>query len=98
MSNDIEVTDVTVRPFEADGEDSSLKAFADIVFNGKLVVRGVKVVEGKHGLFLSWPSRKTKNKERPFLDLVYSLDKDLHTHIWNKVESAYKESLTETGI
>ena len=41
--------------------DSSLKAFADVSFAGVFVVKGLKVVHGKNGLFVSMPSEQGKD-------------------------------------
>ncbi|MCK9554682.1 septation protein SpoVG family protein [bacterium] len=39
-------------------EDGKLKAFATITFDNAFVVRDLKVIEGKKGLFVAMPSRK----------------------------------------
>jgi len=48
-----------VRLYRFDG-DSKTKAFADISI-GHFVVKGLRIVEGKKGLFLSMPSEKSKD-------------------------------------
>ena len=55
-----EVQDLqVVRLYRFDGE-SKIKAFADISI-GHFVVKGLRVVEGKKGLFISMPSEKAKD-------------------------------------
>jgi len=55
-----EVQDLqVVRLYRFDG-DSKTKAFADISI-GHFVVKGLRIVEGKKGLFLSMPSEKSKD-------------------------------------
>ena len=39
----------------------SLKAFADIAVNDALVIRGVRILEGKKGLFVSLPKEQAKD-------------------------------------
>jgi stage V sporulation protein G len=48
-----------VRLYRFEG-DSKLKAFCDVSI-GDFVVKGIKVVEGKNGLFLSMPQEKSKD-------------------------------------
>jgi len=44
-----------------DKKDSSLKAFANVVLDDKLLLKGVKVVEGKDGLFVAMPQQQGKD-------------------------------------
>jgi len=46
--------------YRLDG-DSNLKAFADVSFAGVFVVKGLRVVEGKNGLFVGMPRRQSKD-------------------------------------
>jgi stage V sporulation protein G len=41
----------------------SLKAFADIAMNDAIVIRGVRVMEGKKGLFVSMPTEQGKDNK-----------------------------------
>ncbi|MBN2191095.1 MAG: septation protein SpoVG family protein [Candidatus Aureabacteria bacterium] len=52
----MEITEVRVTLKES--EDKKLKAFATITFDNAFVVRDLKVIEGKKGLFVAMPSRK----------------------------------------
>jgi DNA-binding cell septation regulator SpoVG len=52
------------RIFIMPDQTKPLKAFADIIVNGALVIKGVKVVSGKNGLFASMPQEQnTQNKK-----------------------------------
>ena len=39
-----------------------LKAFADIIIDDTLLIKGVKVLDGKNGLFVSMPQDQAKDK------------------------------------
>ena len=52
----MEITEVRLTLKES--EDRKLKAFATITFDSVFVVRDLKVIEGKKGLFVAMPSRK----------------------------------------
>lgn len=49
----MEITEVRVTLFR----DERLKAFVNVVFDNAFIVRGVKIIEGPKGLFVSMPSR-----------------------------------------
>lgn len=54
--------------------NSKTKAFVDLTLDDTLIIKGLTLVEGKNGLFLSFPS--TKGKDGKYYDSVYSLDKE----------------------
>ena len=54
-------TGVTVLRLNRLNMDSNLKAFADISLAGMFVIKGLKVVEGKNGLFVGMPCRLGKD-------------------------------------
>lgn len=66
---------ITCKPYNG---NSKTKAFIDLELDNILVIKGLTLVEGKKGLFLSFPS--TKGKDGKFYNSVYSLDKE-----WTKL-------------
>jgi stage V sporulation protein G len=54
----LEITEVRVRV--RNDTDKKLKAYATMTFDHEFVVRDVKVIEGKKGLFVAMPSRKLR--------------------------------------
>ncbi len=69
--------------------DSSLKAFADVSFAGAFIVKGIKVVEGKKGLFVSMPSEK--GKDGKWYDTAHPLTKEFREALNEVVLEAYEE-------
>jgi stage V sporulation protein G len=57
---------------------SSVKAFADVVI-GQVLVKGVRVVQGKNGLFAGMP--KSKGKDGKWYDTVKILDDKLQQEL-----------------
>lgn len=53
---DVEVVDI--RKMTGDG---NLKAFADVKLGGHLLVKGISVVNGKNGIFVSMPRKASKD-------------------------------------
>lgn len=68
--------------------DTPTKAFVDIVLNG-LVITGLRVVDGKNGLFLGMPRRQ--GKDGKWYDTVFPLSKEVHQELSEMVLEAYKE-------
>lgn len=58
--------------------NSKTKAFIDLELDETLVIKGLTLVDGKEGLFVSFPS--TKGKYNKYYNSVYSLDKE-----WSKL-------------
>ena len=54
--------------------DSSVKAFADVII-GEVLVKGIRVIKGKDGLFAGMP--KSKGKDGKWYDMVMILDEEL---------------------
>ena len=54
----MEITEVRVALHES--REKRLKAYATLTFDSYFVVRNIKIIEGKNGLFVAMPSRKPK--------------------------------------
>lgn len=80
-------TNVTLRLFES--AKSNTKAFIDLKLDNALIVKGLSLVEGKKGLFLSYPA--SKGKDGKYYNSVYSLDKDWHKKLEDTCIKKYKE-------
>ena|SRR3989338_4959526 len=55
----MEITEVRI--FSKEGANNKLRAYATITIDNAFVVRNIKVIEGKTGLFIAMPSRKIKD-------------------------------------
>ena len=84
QSNGVEV----LRLHRLSGE-SSLKAFADVSFAGVFIVKGLKIVEGKNGLFVSMPSEK--GKDGKWYNTAHPLTKEFRESLNEVVLQAYEE-------
>ena len=78
---------VTLRLF--DSARSNTKAFIELKLDNALIVKGLSLVEGKKGLFLSYPS--SKGKDGKYYNTVYSLDKDWRKKLENVCIKKYKK-------
>lgn len=68
--------------------DRPLKAFADIVVNNALLIKGIMVMDGKNGLFVSMPKEQAKDKK--WYEKVKCLSRNVQEQISEVVLLAYK--------
>jgi stage V sporulation protein G len=83
----VEITEVriTLR------NEEKLKAFASITFDNAFVVRGLKVINGSQGYFVSMPSRR--KRDGTFQDLAHPISNDLRKRIEDRVLDAFEREL-----
>jgi len=70
-----------------DGE-GSLRAFCDLAVAGNFLITGIRVVEGKKGLFVSMPQER--GKDGSWYDTVVPLTKEARQQISEIVLGAYR--------
>ena len=73
--------------------EGKVKAAASLTIEGVFVIRGVRFVEGKNGLFVSMPSRK--NAAGEFYDICFPINNDTRLQILDTVKAAYEKALKE---
>lgn len=78
---------ITCKPYSG---SSKTKAFIDLTLDDTLVIKGLTLVEGHNGLFLSFPSKK--GKDGKYYNLVYSLDKEWGKLLQDGCIKKYNES------
>ena len=71
--------------------DKPLKAFVDLSINDALVITGVRIIEGREGLFVSMP--REQGKDQKWYDKIRFLEKTVKDHISEVVLSAYQSPL-----
>ena len=78
------VTDIAVYPYEA--KDNPTVAFVNVTILDKLVLKGIRVVDGRKGLFIAFPQSKRKAKKG---------GKDEYFDIFFPITKEFREELTE---
>ena len=68
--------------------DSKLKAFVDISLDG-VVIKGLRVVSGVNGLFVSMPCHQ--GKDGKWYDTVFPVTREKRQELSELVLQAYKE-------
>jgi stage V sporulation protein G len=71
-----------------------VKAFVNVKIAGRFVVKNLKVVEGKQGLFVTMPAEKylDKNQEEHYSPLAFPINKDAHAEVQAVVLEAFTKA------
>ena len=71
--------------------EERLKAFVNITFDDEFVVRGLKVIEGHNGFFISMPSRR--RSDGTYQDIAHPINNAMRTLLEETVLKAYEDQL-----
>lgn len=69
--------------------DRPLKAFVDIIINDALLIKGVRVMDGKKGMFVSMPREQAQDEK--WYDTIRCLTQEVRDDITRVVLDAYTE-------
>jgi stage V sporulation protein G len=87
----VQITEVRVTLRNED----KLRGFANVTFDGEFVVRGMKIIQGTTGLFVSMPSRKRPDGSHQ--DIAHPVTADLRRRIEEQVLEAFRKELERNG-
>ncbi|RMF92437.1 MAG: septation regulator SpoVG [Candidatus Schekmanbacteria bacterium] len=88
----MEITEVKVYPVD----EEKLKAYVTIIFDNCFIVRDLKVINGKTGLFVAMPSRK--KKDGTFKDLAHPLNSETRQKIEQKILEEYNKEILKKEV
>ncbi len=74
-------------------EESKLKGIASITIDECFVVHDIKVIEGRDGLFIQMPNKKTADGQHK--DIAHPINTETRETIKNIVLEAYNKALAE---
>ena len=84
---DFEVRIQSIKPNE------SIKGTVSININGAFAIRGVKIIEGSNGLFVSMPSYKVGNE---YKDICFPITPECRQQLNDAVIGAYEQALMQS--
>ena len=77
------------RMHKLNGSTSALKAFCDIAINDSFIVKGLRVIEGKNGLFVGMPQEA--GKDGKWYSTFLPIRKEAQDGIEKMILEAYAE-------
>jgi len=83
----VEITEVRITLRDED----KLKGFANVTFDNSFVVRGLKIIAGNSGYFVSMPSRKRPDGTHQ--DICHPINNEMRHRIEERVLAAYEKEL-----
>jgi len=86
------VTQVQVFPFKEGPTLGHLKGLAQIVLNDQMVIRGLRVMDGVNGLFVSYPLDPFYKGE-DFKSICNPITRQLREHIENCILEKYQAAV-----
>ncbi len=86
----MEITEVNVTL----RNEEKLKAFVNVTFDNQFVVRGMKVIKGANGYFVSMPSRRMSDGS--FRDIAHPINNEFRQLIEKVILEEYNRKL-ESG-
>ncbi len=84
----VEITEVRIYKAKGNG---AVKAYASVSLDNEFVVKGIKIIEGERGLWVSMPGRKMKDGS--FQDVFHPVSREARDKIVNAILKAYEENL-----
>ena len=82
----INITDVKITKIEG---NMRVKGIASITIDDSFIVHDIKILEGKSGLFVAMPSRRTPSGE--FKDIVHPINSETREIIQKAILSEYEK-------
>ena len=73
-------------------DEEKLKAFVHVTFDNVFIIRGLKVIKGKDGLFVCMPSRKLP--DGTYKDIAHPIVDDFRIKLEKEVLDKYHEELS----
>ena len=76
----MELTDIRIRGITGEGK---LKAYVTVTFDNCFVVHNVKIIEGKTGVFIAMPSRKTRTGD--YKDVAHPIHPEFRAEMQRQI-------------
>ena len=86
------VTQVEVWPFKEGADLGHMKGYAQVVLNEQMVLRGLRVMDGEYGLFVSYPNDPFF-KGDDYRNIYHPITRKLREHIENCVLEKYQATV-----
>lgn len=81
----IKVTRVKVDKVEI--ENSRVKGYANITLNDSIAIKGIRIIQGDHEMFIAMPSRK--NSVGKFDDIVFPVNQEARDILTEAIINEY---------
>ncbi|MGP1608532.1 MAG: septation regulator SpoVG [Clostridium sp.] len=73
--------------------EEKVKAIVSISIDDSILIHDIKVIDGKNGIFISMPKKKTKTGD--YRDLVHPVSQEAREELYQKILEAYENAEEE---
>ena len=95
VNTTMQVTDCKIFPFREGPSLGHIKALANIILGNQILIRGLRVMDGENGLFVSYPLDPFF-KGDDFRSLCNPLTRTMREHIETTVLEKYQQSIASS--
>ena len=81
----MEITSVIIKRIN---KESTIKALATVTIDDAIAIHNIKIIEGKNGLFIAMPSRKS---DKGFVDFVHPINTETRKILQDAVFEEYNK-------
>ena len=81
----MKITAVSIKKMEKD----NFKGFADVTFDDCFVVKGIRILDGKKGLFVAMPSEYSE-KDDEYYDRCFPITKEFREELTDAILDGYE--------
>ncbi|MDR3312455.1 MAG: septation regulator SpoVG [Spirochaetaceae bacterium] len=89
----MQITEIRIRKVPMEGK---LHGYVTVTFDDCFVVHNVKIIEGKDGLFIAMPSRKTSSGE--YKDVAHPITPEFRQTLQDAVLAEYEAGHVEEAM
>ena len=87
----MQITSVNVKKY--DKEESKMKGIASVLIDDCFVIRDIRIIEGKEGLFIAMPSRK--NADGEYHDIAHPINAETRKMFEDAIFEEYNKAEVE---
>ena len=88
----MQITEIRIRGLAS---DVKLKAYVTVTFDDCFVVHNIKIIDGKTGLFIAMPSRKTS--AGTYKDVAHPISPEFRVELQERILAEYNAGNIEIG-
>jgi len=88
----LEITEIRVNL----RDEEKLKAFVHVTFDNAFIIRGLKIIKGKDGLFVCMPSRQLP--DGTYKDIAHPIVDDFRIKLEKEILDKYHEELSKQVV
>ncbi len=83
----MKITKVTVKKEERDYE--KVKGYASVVIDDSFAIHGIKIIQGKKGIFIAMPSRKVTAEK--YIDVCHPINEKLRKEFTDAILNEFNK-------